>query len=190
MKQRPLAPERLSTLIGKIYDCAIQPDQWPATIAEICRSIGCLSGLLLLIDLQRSQHRLAHAWGMSPGWERRFLKHSEFITEFYRAAFSRAICPDGEPQLLSPLVEAAGPRAQSVYAELLQSAGVSEAMQTVVLRQARRLAVFGAIVDMPDNVSMFALSVAVSASGFVRINTIPLLTVEEAEQALAKSRTC
>jgi uncharacterized protein with GYD domain len=43
---------------------------------------------------------------------------------------------------------------------------------------------------MPDNVSMFALSVAVSASGFVRINTIPLLTVEEAEQALAKSRTC
>jgi len=144
MKQRPLAPERLSTLIGKIYDCAIQPEQWPATIAEICRSMGCLSGLLLLIDLQRSQHRLAYAWGMSPGWEQRFLKHSEYISGFYQMAFRRAICPDGEPQLLSPLVEAAGPRAQSVYAELLQSEGISEAMQTVVLRQARRLAVFGA----------------------------------------------
>ena len=47
-----------------------------------------------------------------------------------------------------------------------------------------------AIVDMPDNVSMFALSVAVSASDFVRTKTIPLLSVEEAEGALAKSRTC
>jgi hypothetical protein len=43
---------------------------------------------------------------------------------------------------------------------------------------------------MPDNVSMFALSVAVSASDFVRTKTIPLLSVEEAEGALAKSRTC
>jgi DNA-binding CsgD family transcriptional regulator len=144
MKQRPLPPERLSALIGKIYDGAIQPDRWPATIAEICGSIGCLSGLLLLIDLQRSQHRLAYAWGMSPGWEQRFLKHSQYISQFYQMAFRREICPDGEPQLLSRLVAAAGPRAQSVYAELLQSEGVSEAMQTVVLRQARRLAVFGA----------------------------------------------
>ena len=46
-----------------------------------------------------------------------------------------------------------------------------------------------AIVDMPDNVSMFALSLAVSASGFVRTKTIPLLTVEEVGQALAMSRT-
>jgi hypothetical protein len=46
-----------------------------------------------------------------------------------------------------------------------------------------------AIVDMPDKVSMIALSVAVSASGFVRTKTMPLLTVEEAEEALAKSRT-
>ena len=42
---------------------------------------------------------------------------------------------------------------------------------------------------MPDNVSMFALSLAVSASGFVRTKTIPLLTVEEVGQALAMSRT-
>lgn len=33
------------------------------------------------------------------------------------------------------------------------------------------------------------LSMAVSANGFVRTKTIPLLTVEEAEEALAKSRT-
>ena len=73
--------------------------------------------------------------------------------------------------------------------------GVTSAVECLGGKLERIYYTFGdndilAIVDMPDNVSMFALSVAVSASGFVRINSIPLLTVEEAEQGLAKSRTC
>jgi uncharacterized protein with GYD domain len=71
--------------------------------------------------------------------------------------------------------------------------GVASAVERLGGKLERIYYTFGdddvpAIVDMPDNVSMFALSVAVSASGFVRTKTIPLLTVEEAEQALAKSR--
>jgi uncharacterized protein with GYD domain len=46
-----------------------------------------------------------------------------------------------------------------------------------------------AIVDMPDNVGMFALSLTVEATGFLRTTTTPLLTIEEADEALAKSRT-
>jgi len=134
--------ERLSPLIGMIYDCAIEPDHWPRTIAEICGTIGCLSGIILLIDLHRSRHRLAYAWGMAPEWERRFLRYSDALTGFYAKAFSRAICLDGEPLVLSSVIS--GRRAQSIYADLTQPVGISEAMQTVVLRQAGRLAVFGA----------------------------------------------
>ena len=43
------------------------------------------------------------------------------------------------------------------------------------------------IVDLPDNVSAAALSVTVSASGLVHSRTTALLTVEEADKALAKS---
>jgi uncharacterized protein with GYD domain len=43
------------------------------------------------------------------------------------------------------------------------------------------------ILEMPDNVSASALSLAVSASGLVRTKTTPLLTVEETDKALAKS---
>lgn len=137
-----LGPERLSRLIGMIYDCAIEPDHWPRAIAEICETIGCLSGIILLIDLHRSRHRLAYAWGMAPRWERRFLSYSDTLTGFYAKAFSKAICLDGEPLVLSSVIS--GRRAKSIYAELTQSDGISEAMQTVVLRQAGRLAVFGA----------------------------------------------
>jgi len=45
------------------------------------------------------------------------------------------------------------------------------------------------IMDVPDNVSATALSLAVSATGLVRTKTTPLITVEEADRALQKSVT-
>ena|SRR5215469_12996922 len=44
-----------------------------------------------------------------------------------------------------------------------------------------------AVVDLPDTQTITALSVAVSASGMVRTSTTALLTVEEADKALAKA---
>jgi len=44
-----------------------------------------------------------------------------------------------------------------------------------------------AIVDMPDNASVTALGIAASATGLVHTRTTALLTVEEVDQALAKS---
>ena len=43
------------------------------------------------------------------------------------------------------------------------------------------------MVDAPDNTTMAALAVAVSASGLARTKVIPLLTVEEVDKALQKS---
>ena len=43
------------------------------------------------------------------------------------------------------------------------------------------------IADLPDNVSVAALAITASASGLVRTRTIPLMTVEEVDQALAKT---
>ena len=43
------------------------------------------------------------------------------------------------------------------------------------------------IVDIPDAISALALSMAVNASGAVRISTTPLLTVEEVDEACKKT---
>jgi uncharacterized protein with GYD domain len=40
------------------------------------------------------------------------------------------------------------------------------------------------ILDLPDNVTAAAISLATSATGMVRIRTTPLLTVEEVDRAL------
>jgi len=43
------------------------------------------------------------------------------------------------------------------------------------------------IADAPDNTTMAAFAVAISASGLVRTKVTPLLTVEEVDKALQKS---
>jgi len=141
---RTLAPERLSDLIGRIYDCAIEPERWPDTLAEICRSLDCMSGIILLIDLERSRHKFAYTWGVGSDWTRRALDDSDLLTSFYGHFFQRQLCPDGEPLALSRCIDAFGPRSRQLCTELMQPLGMSDMMQTVVLREKRRLAVVGA----------------------------------------------
>jgi uncharacterized protein with GYD domain len=45
------------------------------------------------------------------------------------------------------------------------------------------------IVDVPDNISAVALSLAVNASGAVALKTVPLITPEELDQATKKTFT-
>jgi len=42
------------------------------------------------------------------------------------------------------------------------------------------------IIDMPDNASMTAFSLRASASGMVSLSTIPLMTIEEIDDAVGK----
>lgn len=42
------------------------------------------------------------------------------------------------------------------------------------------------IMEMPDNVSASALSLAISSTGLVRTKTTPLLTIDETDKALGK----
>ena len=44
-----------------------------------------------------------------------------------------------------------------------------------------------AIYDLPDNVTAASLSIASNATGHVHLNITPLMTVEEMDQAIAKS---
>jgi uncharacterized protein with GYD domain len=74
----------------------------------------------------------------------------------------------GRRQAVTAAIEGAGGRLECVYYALGE--------EDVYL-----------IVDMPDHASVAALGIAASASGLVRTRTTALMTVEEVDQALAKS---
>ena len=101
-----------------------------------------MSGVILLVDLEHSRHKIAHTWGLSSEWTKRYFDYSNDLTGYYARAFSRQSHLDGEPLIVSHLIDRLGPHGQRVYAELTQPQGISDMMQTVVLREARRIALF------------------------------------------------
>jgi DNA-binding CsgD family transcriptional regulator/PAS domain-containing protein len=139
-----LSHQRLSELIGMIYDCAIEPERWRATLAEICQSVGCVSGIILLVDLDQSCHKFAHSWGLNADWMDQYFAHANQLTGFYSRAFSRQYKLDGEPLIMSRLVDQTGANGMQIYADLTRAHGIADIMQTVVLREAHRIAILTA----------------------------------------------
>lgn len=139
-----LSRRQLSELIGMIYDCAVEPDRWPATLAEICQSIDCMSGFLLRVDLEQSSHRFSHSWGLTPDWKERYAAFSDRLTGFYSLAFSRQYQLDGEPLIMSRFIDRTGSNGKRIYEDLKRTLSISDVMQTVVLREARRIAILTA----------------------------------------------
>ena len=104
-----ISPERLSTLIGRIYDCAIEPDLWPQTMREICNDLRCLFSAILLVDLKHSRHRVVANWNAEEFARRAIGRHAEETTAIYRSAPGPMQNSLDEPLVLSRDVPARPP---------------------------------------------------------------------------------
>src|SRR6266511_5412617 len=58
-----IAPERLSTVIGKIYDSAVDPARWPDALEAACGLIGGTVGYIGLFDTRNRTLRVPSYWG-------------------------------------------------------------------------------------------------------------------------------
>ena len=60
--------ERLSELIGAIYDCHSIPAQWNATLDEIRKFLDCANVALSVLDLPANSYRVQRVIGIEPYW--------------------------------------------------------------------------------------------------------------------------
>jgi len=134
--------ERLSDLIGAIYDCAIDPERWPQSMAAICQEIDCLFSAIVLVDLDRSHLKFFKDWNNDPVWRARLPKYYAELASFYRAAPGVLAGPIDEPLVLSRDLPAELWLQSRVYREWGKPRGISDMLQTVVLREARRVGGF------------------------------------------------
>ncbi len=94
-----ISPQALSELIGSIYDCALDPDRWEQTLADVMHALDCHGINLTLTDLRYNRLLLLKAVGIEPDQIERFLK---YIPELH-AAISEALA--SMPSLDEPHVE-------------------------------------------------------------------------------------
>ena len=66
MVRETIDPDELSSVIGTIYDCAVDPQYWPTAIKSIAQLIDGDHGLILMIDTISNEPRLYVDWNVDP----------------------------------------------------------------------------------------------------------------------------
>ncbi|MGY5775082.1 helix-turn-helix transcriptional regulator [Rhizobium sp. LEGMi135b] len=65
----------LSSLIGSIYDCALDPSLWEQTLAQVAQLLACEKAILSLNELQRNRILIKKSVGWDPYWLAERAKH-------------------------------------------------------------------------------------------------------------------
>lgn len=97
----PISPQKLSLLIGGIYDCALDPELWPGVMDEICRQLDLRTGVISLIDMAAGQPLLAATTGFEAGWLERLPDFSEGLVSLWGGEHVVRNLPVEEPAVLS-----------------------------------------------------------------------------------------
>jgi DNA-binding CsgD family transcriptional regulator/PAS domain-containing protein len=140
----PLAPERLSDLIGLIYDCTIEPDRWPETMHEICDDLGCFLGAIYRVDLESSRVSFLRQWNAQLERLALLEKYGPDLARIYQTMQAVRDQQIDEPLVLSRHVSREAWVQTRYYTEWAKPRGVCDSIQTMVLRESRRIGVFAA----------------------------------------------
>jgi DNA-binding CsgD family transcriptional regulator/PAS domain-containing protein len=140
----PLAPERLSDLISLIYDCTIEPDRWPETMHAICDDLGCFLGAIYRVDLESSRVSFLQQWNAQPEKLALLEKYAADLARIYQTTQAVRGLEVDEPLVLSRHVSREAWIQTHYYTDWAKPRGVCDSIQTIVLREPRRVGIFAA----------------------------------------------
>jgi DNA-binding CsgD family transcriptional regulator len=142
MPNRSLSNAEFSSVIGAIYDCALDPGRWPNAIREVCEATSSLAGVIGVSDLTTGASRLQQHWNFDTAWLDRMVHHGPEI------AAMLASVPNLHTRALDDPVVARRDfnpevwQTSSYYREWLQPQGIIDAINLTVLRQRNQIGSF------------------------------------------------
>jgi DNA-binding CsgD family transcriptional regulator/PAS domain-containing protein len=139
-----IAPDRLSDVIGKIYDSAVDPALWPLALEGACGLIGAAMGSLATYDLRRKSASWATQWGGDPYWLKLYEEKYAAMMPFWPALEFEEV---GSIKNTSDMVEAIGGneaeiRNSQFFTEWAQPAGLRDVAACVVAKVENKTAIF------------------------------------------------
>ncbi|MCA1492140.1 helix-turn-helix transcriptional regulator [Ensifer sp. NBAIM29] len=83
-----LSRHALSTLIGSIYDCALEPDRWEGTLAAIMDAFAGRTAILTLVDQRHDRLVISRTVGIEPQQLEDVSRHAPEINARVEEAFA------------------------------------------------------------------------------------------------------
>lgn len=133
--------KRLSELIGAIYDCAIDPGRWEATLLDIRDFLGCTNAALYLFDPANETARLNVVVGIEPPWQEKMLGYVDSVTELFAYVGDYDTRPLDKAFVLRREIPDEVLQANRYVAEWGRPQGIEDSLSITLLRDRSRASV-------------------------------------------------
>lgn len=132
-----------SALISTIYDCALDPDLWPATLENLCQVMGGHSAGIVVLDYHGAHDRLVRDWGPTTVWGDRIAEVMASVKRIHRQFLGltgpRADEPILLPRDLAPQIDVF---TTPFYLYWAAPQGIHQVLEAVALSEPTRLGLF------------------------------------------------
>lgn len=130
-----LAVERLSELIGGIYDCALDPTKWPATLARINREFVFADSWLGIVPFGAGPHVVAAQAGADPEWVALTDSYRQETFELWGGAGQLEKFPLDEPIVASQTAGWAARESNRYFVDVLKPRGRLHGIGLIIARE-------------------------------------------------------
>ncbi len=139
MQDCVLSNAEFSSVVGAIYDCALDPGLWPAAIREVCEATRSLAGVIGVSDLTTGTSHLQQHWNFDADWLDRMILYGPEIAAMLASVPDLQVRALDEPVVAMRDVDAAVMQRSRYYHEWLRPQGIIDAINLTVLRQRDRI---------------------------------------------------
>jgi DNA-binding CsgD family transcriptional regulator len=131
--------ERLSRLIGEIYDAALDPERWPQALEGSCAFLNGMAGSIGSADLLKPEMSVTKYWGFDDAAMKSFLERHGRTHPLIPAALATRTGDVYTFKDLMPYEEFAQ---TAVFREFLKPYGIVDAVQATLEHTATAMAAF------------------------------------------------
>jgi DNA-binding CsgD family transcriptional regulator/PAS domain-containing protein len=134
-----LSAEALSNLIGLIYDCALEPERWPETLAHLHNELDFANASMSLIALPSGNVLLNLLSGPDSAWMELSSQYGAEVLDQWGGVAKLLTYPLDEPVVLSRVRDRSEWENNRFYREWGRPQGIHDVMAIIVARDSTSL---------------------------------------------------
>jgi DNA-binding CsgD family transcriptional regulator/PAS domain-containing protein len=139
MQDCVLSNAEFSSVVGVIYDCALDPGLWPNAIREVCEATRSFAGVIGVSDLSTGAAHLRQHWNFDEDWLDRMVLHGPEVAAMLASVPDLHTRELDEPVVAMRDFDPAVALSSRYYNEWLRPQGIIDAINLTVLRQKDRI---------------------------------------------------
>lgn len=139
-----ISAERLSAVIGKIYDSAVDPALWPDALESACGLVGATMGSVAIFDFRQIAARWGAQWGGDLAWTKLYQEKYAAMMPFWPAMHREEVGDISDTRRLCDKIGISTEefRQSRFFLEWAKPAGYHDVLACTIMRSGSQIGAF------------------------------------------------